>query len=85
MDRVLVVSECHRGTELIRDTVLKIVAPFSSQMIAMATDKELKEIPDDIAKLTYDQTMSNHQLYADRHFAAVRRKLLAIDPTFLSS
>lgn len=55
------------------------------QMTAMATGKKLHEIPDDIAKLTYDQTMSNHQLYADRHFAAVRQKLLASDPTFLSS
>lgn len=49
----------------------------------MASGKKLREIPDDIAKLTYDQTMNNHQLYADRHFEAVRRKLLAIDPNFL--
>ena len=50
----------------------------------MATGKKLREIPDDIAKLTYKQTMDSFQVYADVHFEAVKRKLLAIDPNFLS-
>ena len=48
----------------------------------MSTGKTLRELPDDIARLTFEQTMATHQEYADRHFESVTRAVLAQDPTF---
>lgn len=54
-------------------------------MIAMATGKKLRELPDDISKLTYEQTRAELQYYADKHFDGIYQVLIEEDPKFLHS
>ena len=53
------------------------------QMLAMATNKKLQELPDDVSKLTYEQTKKGLQHYADLHFSGVFELLINEDPTFI--
>lgn len=54
------------------------------QMIAMQTGKKLRELPEDISKLTYDQTIEELDYYANAHFEGIRAVLLEKDPEFLN-
>jgi len=54
------------------------------QMIAMQTGKKLRELPDDISKLTYQQTQDVLEYYANAHFEGIKAVLLQKDPGFLN-
>ena len=53
-------------------------------MIAMQTGKKLRELPDDISKLTYQQTQDALEYYANAHFEGIKDVLLEKDPGFLN-
>ena len=57
---------------------------FVLQMIAMQTGKKLRELPDDISKLTYQQTQDALEYYANAHFEGIKAVLLQKDPGFLN-
>ncbi|KAL9979598.1 hypothetical protein ACROYT_G017279 [Oculina patagonica] len=53
------------------------------QMIAMQTGKKLRELPDDVSKLTYQQTQDDLDFYANAHFEGIKAVLLKKDSGFL--
>jgi len=63
---------------------IKNLGVFILQMIAMQTGKKLRELPDDISKLTYQQTQDALEYYANAHFEGIKAVLLQKDPGFLN-
>jgi len=57
---------------------------FFLQMIAMQTGKKVRELPDDVSKLTYQQTQDALEYYASAHFEGIKAVLLQQDPGFLN-
>ena len=49
----------------------------------MQTGKKLRELPDDVSKLTCQQTLDELEYYATAHFEGIKNVLLQKDPGFL--